>query len=340
LKPVYALVIGLILLGVGVVLQMGQVKPNPAEPKKEQALADQPSPNATTSAVQKYALRSVAVKGRVLRSVMKMDIPDASLSVEAAGKYITGGGTASLETTERMEVIAVEGGRASVLRQRILGDTRSSTMTFEGKSTTSTEKGPLEGTTLLLELKNGRWVRSLLGNAPNQAQKAELQQQFVDPDEIYPTDKVSPGYKWQLKDQQLVHFFQNALSATGEAWCTFNGVEMRQDRKCAVISSWIQISYKTLVNNNPAEFTVGATGMSYRDLDKLIDIESSMDGQMTMKISAIMNGSKTTVELAGPLHAVKYISDISGQPELGAARRDDLRMATLVCPGGAVFWNN
>jgi hypothetical protein len=230
--------------------------------------------------------------------------------------------------------------KTSVLREKILSDTQSTTTTFDGKTSNNTEKGPLEGATVLVEFKNGRWVRSLMGGTPNKAQKAELQQQFVDPDEIYPTDKVSPGgYKWQLKDQQLVHFLSGVLSATGDAWCTFTGVEMHQDQKCAVISSWLQISCRALVNNNPTEINVGASSTIYRALDKLVDIESSVDGQMTMKSSSVINGSKTTMEIAGPFHFVEYDTDITSQPDFGMVHRCDFRLATLVRSDDVMFWN-
>jgi hypothetical protein len=315
LKPLYAFAIGLILLGAGVSMQMIQVKVNSAQANKDKLVTAQASPTPTTAPEQTYSLRGPVVKGKVIRMTIKMDMPEVSVSLETGGKYTTGSGSISIEKTERIEVMALEGERSSVMREKILSDTRSATVTVEGQTSNNTQKGPLEGATMLMEYKNGQWVRSLMGNVPNQAQKAELQQQFVDPDEIYPTDKVSPGYKWQLKDYQLAHFFPGVLSATGDAWCTFTDLEMHQDRKCAVISSWLQISYKALVDNNPAEINLGASSTTYRALDKLVDIESRMDGHMTMKWASIVNGLKTTMEMAGSLHAVGYVTDITDQPD-------------------------
>jgi hypothetical protein len=339
LKPLYAMVLGLILLGVGISMQMIQGKVNSAEANKDKQVIAQASPSATTAPAQTYALRVPAVKGKVIRTTRRIDMPEMSLSVEAGGKYMTGNGSVSNEKTERLEIMAVEDGRPSVLREKILSDSQSTIMTLEGKTSNNAEKGPLEGATVLVEFKNGRWVRSLMGGTPNKAQNAELQQQFVDPAEIYPTDKVSPGYKWQLKDQQLVHFLSGALSATGDAWCTFTGVELHQDQKCAVISSWLQISFKALVNSNPTEINLGASCTAYRALDKLVDIESSVDGQMTMKSSLIINGSKSTVEIAGPFHTVEYGTDITSQPDFSMVHCCDFRLATLVRSDDVMFWN-
>jgi hypothetical protein len=317
LRPLYALVIGLILLGAGVSMQMVQVKVNSAsEANKDKLVNAEASPIPPTAPVQTYTLRGPPVKGKMIRTTTRIDMPEQSVSVETGGNYTTGSASASTEKTERIEIMAVEDVRPVVLRQKILSDARNTTATFAGQTSNNTEKGPLEGATMLVEFKNGQWVRSLMGDTPNQAQKAELQQQFVDSDEIYPTEKVSPGYKWQLKDHQLAHFFSGVLSATGDAWCTFTGVEMRQGRKCAVISTWLQISYKALVDNHPAEINVGASGTTYRALDKLIDVESIANGNMTMKMSSIINGLKTTVEMAGPLHMAEYATDVTDQPDL------------------------
>jgi hypothetical protein len=340
LKPLYALVIGLILLGAGVWMQVIQGRATSAEGAKDKPVNAQASPAATAVTAEKYALRAPAMKGKLKRVAMKMEMPEASLTVEAGGKYVTGTGSTSVEGTQTIEIVAVEDGRPSVLRQKILGDNRNVAITLDGKVSNKSEKGPLEGATVLVELKNGRWVRSLMGNTPNPEQKVELQQPFVNSDDIYPTDRVSPGFVWQLKDYQLAHFFPGALSATGDAWCTFTGVETHQDRKCAVISTWLQISYKALVNNNPAEFSVGASCIIYRALDKLVDIESNMDGQMTMKLLSVMNGAKTTIEMNGPLHAVSYVTDISDQPQLSTTAPWNLRLATLVSPGDEMFWSN
>jgi hypothetical protein len=92
-------------------------------------------------------------------------------------------------------------------------------------------------------------------------------------------------------------------------------VEVHQARKCAVISSWLQISYRALIDNNPAEINLGASSTTYRALDKLVDLDSTMDGQMTIKWSSIVNGVKTNMEMAGPLHGVQRISDITDQPD-------------------------
>ena len=136
---------------------------------------------------------------------------------------------------------------------------------------------------------------------PNKEQKEELTNQFVDPDEIYPTEKVSLGYSWQLKDNQLLYFFPDALSVAGNAWCKFKEMEMHQDQQCAVVSSRIEIVARTLVQNEPAEFNIGANATTYRRLDKSVDIESSIDGQMTARTSWIADSAKTVMEISGPV---------------------------------------
>jgi hypothetical protein len=315
LKPLYALLIGLVLLGAGVAMQVAQVKVNSTEANKDKVATGQTTPTATIEPARMYTLRGPIMKGRVIRTSLKMEMPEVSVSAETGGKYTTGSGVISIEKSERIEVIALEGERPSILREKILSDTRTATVTIEGQSSNSTQKGPLEGATMMVEYKHGQWVRSLMENSPNQAQKAELQQQFVDPDEIYPVEQVPLGYKWQLKEHQLAHFFPGVLSASGDAWCTFTDVQVHQGRKCAVISSWLQISYRALIDNNPAEINLGASGMTYRALDKLVDLDATMDGQMTIKWSSVVNGTKSTMEMAGPLHGVQRISDITDQPD-------------------------
>jgi hypothetical protein len=108
LKPLYAMVLGLILLGVGISMQVIQGKVNSAEANKDKQVNAQASPSATTVPLQTYALRVPAVKGKVIRTTTRMDMPEMSVSVEAGGKYITGTGSTSNEKTERIEIMAVE----------------------------------------------------------------------------------------------------------------------------------------------------------------------------------------------------------------------------------------
>ena len=341
LRPRHALVLGLILLAIGIWLQVVQAKSGAAEPVPPKEKAGGPSPSASIglARAESYSLRIPAVKGKVIRTTSRFDVPEMAISLEEGGKYSKGGGSISNESTSRTEIIAVENSRPIVMHQYIIRDSRSTTMNFENaEPVTEAKKGPLEGATILVESKNGRWVQTLMGEVPNKAQKAELQHQFIDADDIYPTEKVSPGYSWQLKDYQLAYFFRDAFSISGTAWCKFSGVEIHQDQRCAVISVRIEISARMLIDNEPAEVSLGANDIIYRALDTFVDVEESADGQMTMKSSWISEGSRTTMEMAGPFHLANYNSDITARPDLGMARLPRIRMA-MFAPFGESFLN-
>jgi hypothetical protein len=95
LRPLYALVMGLILLGAGVSMQMIQVKVNSAsEGNKDKLVNAQASPISTTAPVQTYTLRGPPVKGKVIRTTTRIDMPEQSVSVETGGNYTTGSASA------------------------------------------------------------------------------------------------------------------------------------------------------------------------------------------------------------------------------------------------------
>ena len=310
LNPRFAMMLGLILLGCGIWLQFSSSQPSQ---EKQQVAKVSPAP----SAGEAYALRKPAVKGRVIRATTRMDWPEVHVSLEAAGKYSQGNLTFSNETNSIVEVMAVENGRPTVMRIKITADNRSTSLALEGAEPNSnTKKGPLEGASILVELKNGHWVRTLLNGTPTKEQKEELQRQYVDPDEIYPTEKVPPGHTWQLTGNQLLYFFPDSLSVSGNAWCKFTEVLSRQGQQCAVISSRVELVAQTLVQNQPAEFHIGANAMTYRALDKLLDIESNIAGQMTAKCSWIAGGTRTTMEISGAFHSAAYGTDVTDRPDL------------------------
>jgi hypothetical protein len=342
LKPVYASALGLILLATGIVLQVVQAKSGSSEKAADTAEksenATQASPHGKNSA-QKYALRIPAVKGRIIQTITRMEMPELAVSVEQGGKYTTGTESVSNQSKTRTEIMAAENGRPTVLRQAILSDSESSTIVLGDQPSNDAKKGPLEGAVVLIELKNGRWVKTLQGRQPDKTQKAELQKQFVNSDDIYPTEKISPGYRWELKDQQLVYFFPDALSVSGNAWCTFEGIESHLDQKCAAISSRIQITAKTLLNNNEAEISVGANAMIYRALDKFVDVEATIDGQMKLKSSSVIKDVRTIIEIGGSFHSASYDTGVTSQPDVGFIRYRDSRIAMFAPSAAPTFLN-
>jgi len=331
--------IGLILLAIGICLAVFSGKTAPSEAGKDNEKPGNASaaPKLEANRNESYALRGPAVKGKVIQTTDKFEFPEVAVTLQNGDKYSTGTARMANESTTRTEIVAVDNGRPIVMHVAVLRDSRTVSFTFEGMTEpmTETKKGPLEGATILIEFKNGRWVRTLMGAQPNKEQKEELQRSFVEPDVIYPTEKISPGHSWQLKDYQLAHFFPDSLSVSGTAACTFDGIEMHQNQKCAVISTHLEISARALFNNTPSDYTVGANNLSYRRLDTLVDSESVTDGQMTLKSSMVSNGVRTNMELSGPFHSALYSNDVTNMPGIGRRELRNVPIAMLARFGAA-----
>jgi hypothetical protein len=317
LKPLYAFALGLVLVAIGTGMFWMQIIQNrsmPAAAGSDKEKAGNPSPSTTIAPEQEtYALRGPSRKGTVTRTTYKYEVPDVALTIEENGGYTTGSAKLLNESTWRTEVIAVEDGHPLVLRKKIESDSRSMTLTIEGATNTNAKKGPLEGATLLLELKNGRWVKTLVGGEPTEAQKEELEQPFVGSEELYPIEKIAPGHTWQVKDQQLASLYPNALQISGNAWCKFERVELHQNEKCVVISRRLQVAYKKLVGRRLTEYNEGTNSMTYRALNTFYDVETTSEGNLTIKYTHVLGGKKQTVEIAGPFQSVSYVTDITSQ---------------------------
>ncbi len=318
LQPAYAAALGAILLAIGIYLQLVSTRQNAtAESKRSEAFHPTPAAAETPRQLEtpRYALRASAQPGRVLRAVWKQEMPNATITLEQGNSYITATESTAKNWMLLTDIMAANDGAPTVIRQTIQSDNRSTQLTLEGKEPTTQEtKGPLVGATILFEWKNGSWEKSLVDKQPNAEEKAELdQQQFVNVDDIYPKEKVSPGYSWELKDQQLVHFLPNAFSIRGDALCAFEKIESHRGEKCAVITQHVDANFKMLVGRDEAAVEFGGNSTTYRSLDKLIDLETVMDGQMVIQTSQIINAQKHNVKIVGPLHAEVRTTDVTDE---------------------------
>jgi len=116
LKPIYALVVGLILLGIGIWLQISSW--GPSQPKTKNATV--PSTGET------YLLRKPAIKGSVTRTISRMEWPESACSLEEGGKYSQGSFSYLGESNSLTETLAVENDHPTVMREKIISDTRTS----------------------------------------------------------------------------------------------------------------------------------------------------------------------------------------------------------------------
>ncbi len=318
LQRAYAAGLGLFLLAVGIFLQLGASKETPAEPKpakSEQSAT--PAPTATPSGPPGYALRGALQVGQVFRSDWVQKLSNAVITVQVGEKNATATGNWNSKSTVRTEIVAMRDGEPSVVRLTWESDDRVFEMKLQGQQqpNKNEQKGPLIGETVLLEMQNGQTRKTLMGKQPTTEQQAALDEQnFTNPDDIYPKEKVVPGYSWEVKDQHLAHFLPTALSIKGDALCTFEKVEAHRGQKCAVITLSINASFKVLFNGQEAEVEFGGHSTAYRSLDKLIDLETVMDGQMAITVAQILNGQRVNLKVAGPMRSEVHNREITDEP--------------------------
>lgn len=311
LRPAYTAILGALLLLIGIWLQISASRT--PEPTTAGASAPSPSPSATGAPT--YSLRAPLQRGKILRQDWKWEMPAGKITLDLDGKYISGTDRSFRDWSVATEFVAVDDDQPVLARQTFRSDHRRYELEVEKMPPIKSETtGPLVGETILFEQKNGQWQKSLVNKQPTAEEQAELDQQvFVNPDSIYPNEKVAPGYVWHLKDEQLAYFLPPALSIKGDATCTFAKIESHGGEKCAVITQHLEASVKMLFQNVATDYQIGGDGYVYRSLEKLIDLDGFTNGQMLMKFSTVFSGQKADVEINGGYRMSGHATDITDE---------------------------
>lgn len=255
---------------------------------------------------QPYDLRGPAPKtGTIIQSRTELRNPDGTLTVEGNGSVTRARASGESASTTETEIVETAGKTASRVRYRVAEDWQKRSIDFDGAAPQITlEDSPLVGETLLIERRDGNWVKTLLGHEPSEEQRKRLREPYADGDEIYPAKPVAVGATWQVEGAKLaaIFGFADALSVEGKAHFTLDEVAAEAGDRLALLSYRLELRVKQLDDNQvPADFSLGGSGSIKRSLTAWIDVSNRFSGQQLSTFTVTQDGSTSKVTSAGPV---------------------------------------
>lgn len=301
IKRNFAGVLGVILLIGGISLYFaGQPHYQPQTPHEEKPPKD--------VGLNNYKLRANSLpSGRTIEKRSQFSMSDGTVTFQdGVGHVVTGKINIEGGDSEKLEILSSSNGRPTAFKQTILSDVTKTTIHIAENVTTNTEHGVLNGHSILIEKKDGVWVKSLLGSEPTEAQRNELREPYEDDYETYPAGSVKIGAEWRLDGPQIAYMsgFQNLLSVDGSASMTFEKLVDHGGEKCAVILVKRLELDGIMLNNtgNVVRFKLGGSGAIYRSLTKFIDTKWSFEGTMMADGEIILEEQKVKMNIVGPIN--------------------------------------
>lgn len=208
-------------------------------------------------------------------------------------------------STTRTEVVASRYGMPSVLKETTLSDVTTTTTRMGDEISTETENGALTGCTVLIEQKNGNWIKNLIGQSPNPEQDAELRSAYADDNDLYPAVPVSVGDSWTIDGARLAAVWgmdAERFDTDSRATLKLEGFEYVMGERCAVIAVNPMTVSGTMERQGEA-FRISFTGrgLIYRSLAKCVDVQTEMEGTATLEGDSMVEGNRVQTSVTMPM---------------------------------------
>jgi hypothetical protein len=211
------------------------------------------------------------------------------------------------EITET-ETTACHEGKASETKIRYLEDVKWEKNSFRGgDSTAKNREDSFKGEMLWGQRTvDGDWEYSLIGNAPNDAQRKRLRSMGKRSPEMYPSHRVKPGDKWTVDLRDFPEYAMKEGIELSEGKLEFKFerlVELTNERlglnkeRCAELKVTGKIQGK-MFSGGDITLKLEGTGTIYRSLDKLLDVEEVTHINMKME-GASANDKVGAVQITG-----------------------------------------
>ncbi|TCI04717.1 hypothetical protein EZV61_01735 [Corallincola luteus] len=297
--------LGGVLLICGIGLYFAD-RPEPLTAAADKTEHGEPSSVRPTTAGEKYRLRADRVEeGLLIPTETRVHLADGQLKLHVDGQYLNGLATIKSVEIAQLEVLAEEKGRPTVLKLSVEKDMVETEISLGEEQEITTEYGVFHGHSLLIQYKQGRWHKQLLGAEPNEAQSKELALPYTDGFGSYPEGLLSIGDSWQFAGGELAELmgFGSYLSANGSATMKFLDVVDYQNEQAALIAlQRLEMTGTTLdADGNEVQLSFGGEGRVFRSLSRYVDLMVEFSGTMKLETSAVMEGQKVDLSIIGPV---------------------------------------
>ncbi len=224
----------------------------------------------------------------------KETLNDCTFLIKAQGQEVQGALTIDTVHTEKLTILS-----STQMRLHINPNSGTAKLVANGQELNAPKikSLPLDSLNVLLEKVDGKWVASLeSGATPSEAQKKALEKQAANlnsEDELllYGDAARQPGDKWQV-DISTLQSFDEFLAGTAKGNIEMEFVEITtfEGGECALIKSTVSASGKTRYGKASIDATLKATNTTYRSIDDLIDLQTTIERDSEIKVPAGENG--------------------------------------------------
>jgi hypothetical protein len=232
-------------------------------------------------------------------------MPSASMTMTGPGAFQ---GAISLDhwETSSIELVDVNDGLVSKVRISVEQDRLQTSLHIHGMQHQETERGPLEGRTVIGTRGWDNWQFELeTGTADADIREAlsTLAQTFsFDPQLMYPEGRFAPGQKWELDPDTLGPMMGGPIRGpSGYGSMHF----VRTVRYAGEVSAEILVaaSVRGTIDFGGDAVTVETDleGTIYRSLESHIDLNSNLSGTMRIRGSTTVEGMPMTISVNGPV---------------------------------------
>jgi hypothetical protein len=242
-------------------------------------------------------------KGTIIKEETKASLTAGTVTSVIAGQAVMG--TVDVESDEviQTEVLQVSGKDPSKFKISFLTDISTVTTTLPNQpAKVERVLGVFHGHTLLAEKVGGVWKRRLLSGDPPPAQAHALQAEWTS-DDIYPDRRLKIGEIWTVNGPQLRKLtgMSDALSCQGSGTFTFQELVTRNNEKCALIHTQLEIKARGLDDQNREWITeMSLSGHIHRSLTSFTDV-AEFSGTMKATGGIVVEGQLVRLMTSGPL---------------------------------------
>lgn len=232
-------------------------------------------------------------------------LSDGRIRVTADGLTETDTVESVAESEYDAHVLAVDGGRVTQLRERVLVEKETRTLRIGGETQTDVRPSPLVGETIDYRRQtDGAWAVSLAGKAATPEQAEELKW-YPTPNfyrDLLPARPVTAGTSWEVPLTELRRLFGPRTRLDSGRWkMTFTRLVVVNGERCAEIAEEVEV---TGASTDPAEKSGGwvrLTGTTVWALGNGRTFTTQLHGPMEDTTETTENGVRVTTSTTGTL---------------------------------------
>lgn len=245
--------------------------------------------------------------GEKFRTEFRMTVADADATYVVQNETVRGKTTITVEGVDEEEYLAVDKGRVTKTRLKVVSDKVTDKATIDGETDTQSFTSPLVGETIEFEKEGDGWKKSLVGKQPTAEQAAELKA-FPPPepfDHFFPAQPVSPGHSWAVDGSEFLKRVGKSMGieeATGTWKLTFVRLLSVNGKECVEVAEELDLRAKRKTEKGqPESGELKIKGKFIWNPAEGVFVSSECQGTVVLDQTLTADGKPVTMKVTGPV---------------------------------------